>query len=182
MSKILSYAKDIRGATAIEFAMVSPLLILTILFVMYVGMIEYLNQALDNATMRAARQIMTGYVQKNSVSQTNFRTQVLCPYLPKALSCNNVIIRIQTVSQGSKPNGYYNFVNSDATALNMPVLNVDSNPYSPGVQQAYVYMQVVYPLTSIPSFLTSLLGQNTNYNGKQSYLLESTAVFKNEQY
>lgn len=177
-----SFKRDERGAAAVEFALVSFMLIITIVFIMFAALIVYFNQALDFATQKAARQIMTGYVQTNSIGNTQFRTAVLCPLLPAALSCNNVIINVQTVTEASKPNGYYALVNGSATGLITPQLVVDQNSYSVGVQQSYEYIQVVYPLTFLPGFLANLMGTGTTYNGSAAFLIVSTAVFKNEQY
>ncbi|MCJ2114016.1 pilus assembly protein [Methylobacterium sp. E-025] len=43
------------GATAVEFALVAPMLLLTIAFVMAVALVMFVNQRLDYATSQAAR-------------------------------------------------------------------------------------------------------------------------------
>ena len=169
------------GATAVEFALVASALIFTILFIMIVSLILYFQQALDRATTKAARQVMIGSVQKNSVSQANFQTQILCPYLPAAFNCGNVIVNLQTATEAAKPGGYYAFVNSGATSLVIPPLTNNASQYAPGLQQSYEYLQVIYPITFIPGAFASMLGQAT-FNGATAYLIVSTAAFKNEQY
>ena len=52
-----------------------------ILFIMIVGLVLYMNQALDYATSKASRLIMIGSVQTAGTTQTGFQTQV-CSYLP----------------------------------------------------------------------------------------------------
>jgi len=172
---------DRRGAAAVEFALVSSMLICTILFIMMVGLILYMNQALDYATSKAARQVMTGSVQKNGTNQSDFRTQLLCPYLPTAMSCNNVIVNVQTLAEAAQPGGYYSFVRSDQRGLTIPTLANSGAQYNTGVQQSYVYIQVIYPITFLPGFLANMLGGAT-YNGSPAYLAISTAAFRNEQY
>jgi len=175
---------DRRGAAAVEFALVSSMLICTILFIMMVGLILYMNQALDYATSKAARQVMTGSVQKNGTNQSDFRTQVLCPYLPTAMSCNNVIVNVQSLAvaaQPGQPGWYYSFVRSDLRGLTIPTLANSGAQYDAGVQQSFVYMQVVYPITFLPGFLAKIMGGAT-YNGSPAYLAVSTAAFRNEQY
>ena len=181
MGFVRQFARDRSGASAVEFALVSFFLMLTIMFIMVVALILYEGEALDFATSKAARQIMTGQVQQNAVGQSGFRTAVLCPYLPAAMNCGNVIINVQTITEARQPGGYYTLVNASATALNMPALVVDSGSYSVGVQNSYEYVQVVYPVTFLPGFVVKMLGGAT-YNGSPAFLLVSTAAFKNEQY
>ena len=169
-----------RGSTAVEFALVSGALISTIMFIMTVGLILYYNQALDYATNKAARQIMVGAVQGAGTSQAAFQTQV-CSYLPAAFTCANVIVNVQTVTEAAGPAGYYAYANSGQTGLVLPTLSNASSQYSPGLQGSYEYVQVVYPITFIPSLFASILGTAT-YQGAPAYLVVSTAAFRNEQY
>ena len=178
----IRFLRDRRGATAVEFALVAGLFILTIVFVMTVGLIMYWNQALDYATSKAARQIMIGAVQKNSVSQSSFRTNIVCPYLPASMNCNNVIVNVQTVVEAAGPAGYYTLVNSSTTALIIPPLSNGSTQYSVGAQGSYQYLQVIYPVTFLPSAFKVILGGQATYNGAPAFLIVSTAAFKNEQF
>lgn len=182
MRNLQQFARSRSGAAAVEFALVSLMFLMSILFVMIVGLIVYENEALDFATSKAARQIMTGQVQKGSIGLSAFRTQMVCPYLPAAMNCANVIISVQTITVGAQPNGYYSLVNDSATALNIPQLKVDTGAYSVGTQGTYEYLLIVYPVTFIPSFFAKILGGNATYQGLPAFLLTSTATFKNEQY
>ncbi len=182
MRTLKQFARGRSGAAAVEFALVSSFLFLTIAFVMVVALIIYQNEALDFATGKAARQIMTGQVQQGSINQPAFRTQVLCPYLPAAMSCGKVIINVQTVAQGMQPNGYYTLVNAGVTALNLPALIVDAGAYTVGGAGAYQYLQVIYPVTFIPGVFARILGGGATYGGSPAFLLVSTATFKNELY
>lgn len=171
-----------RGASAVEFALVGSMLIFSILFAMTVGLIVYFNQALDYATSKAARQIMIGAVQKNGTSQSDFRKKVVCPYLPATFNCDNVIVNVQTATRAAQPSGYYAFVKPDLSGLIIPTLSVDSAQYSVGVQGSYEYLQIVYPITFIPSAFASILGGSASFNGSPAYLVVSTAAFRNEQF
>lgn len=168
------------GATAVEFALIAPALIATVLFISLIGTIIYSNQALDYATNRASRQIMVGAAQSAGMSQSAFQSLV-CSYLSAAFTCANVIVNVQTVAEGAQPSGYYAFVNSNQTHLTIPALSNASAQYSLGIQGSYQYVQVVYPITFIPSMFASILGGAT-YKGSSAYLVVSTAAFRNEQY
>jgi Flp pilus assembly protein TadG len=173
---------DRRGASAVEFAMVGSMLIATIIFVMMLGLLLYIGQALDRATAVAARQIMTGAVQKQGLSQSTFISNVLCPSLPAMFVCSKVIVNVQTVSEAAGPNGYYLFANNTQTGLIIPTLSNSSSQFNPGIQASYVYMQVIYPITFLPSFMASMFSAGVTYNGSPAYLTVSTAAFRNEQY
>jgi Flp pilus assembly protein TadG len=170
------------AAAAVEFALVSVLLFLSVFFVLGLSLILFLNQQLDYATMKSARQIMTGYVQKNNLSQTAFRTQVVCGYLPAIFDCNNVIVNVQSAQQAASPGGFYAFVRSDLSGLIVPTLSNSATQYSVGVQGSYEYLQVLYPITFLPSMVSSVLSGGQSFGGLPAYVAMSTTAFRNEQY
>lgn len=174
--------RDTCGAAAVEFALVGSATILTIVFIMMGGYLLYLGQALDRGTAVAARQIMIGAVQKANMGQSDFRTGVVCPALPAALACGNVIVNVQTVAEAAQPAGYYALVNGDQSGLIIPALSNAGAQFAPGNQGSYVYLQVIYPVTFLPAFMANLLGASAIYNGSVAYLAVSTAAFRNEQY
>ncbi|WP_210253197.1 TadE/TadG family type IV pilus assembly protein [Beijerinckia sp. L45] len=182
-TKISDFLIEARGTTAVEFALVAPLLLLTIFFILSVGYMMFMAQALDYATQKSARQIMTGQVQSSSLNQTQFRTQVVCPLLPSMFNCNNVIVNVQAVAvvDGSYPNEYYAFLNASQTGLSIPPLANAQTNYCPGQQQGYVYLQVLYPVSIFLSFL-SASSVATTYLGQKVYLIMSTATFLNEPF
>ena len=96
-------------------------------------------------------------------------------------TCSNVIVNVQTATEAAQPGGYYAFVNSNQSALIIPTLSNASSAYTPGAQGNYEYVQVIYPITFIPSIFASILGKAT-YQGSSAYLLVSTSTFRNEQY
>ena len=173
---------DRHGAAAVEFALVSSMLIITILFTMLAGLVLYMTQALDYATSKAARQIMTGAVQKAGVNQSDFRTQIVCSYLPTVMNCDDVIVNVQTLLEAAQPGGYYSFVQSNQQGLIIPTLSNASAKYDVGVQFSYEYVQIVYPITFLPRFIASILSQGATYNNVPAYIAVSTAAFRNEQY
>ncbi len=77
---------------------------------------------------------------------------------------------------------YYTYVNSDQSGLKIPPLTPGSGQFTLGTQGQYQYLQVIYPVTFLPSFLTSLIATQATYQGKPAYLIISTAAFRVEQY
>ena len=151
-SRCARFGRATSGATAIEFAFVAPPLLLTILFLLSIGYVLILNQALDYATQKAARLVRTGYVQgattNIALTQTQFRTQVVCPLLPSMFNCNNVIVNLQAVpyTYVTTVNQYYTYVNSNSSGLIMPALDNTQTSYCPGNPKGYVYLQILYPV------------------------------------
>ena len=174
-----------------EFGLIAPLLLVTILFLMSIGYIFFMNLSLDYATQKAARQIRTGVVQGATTSigltQTQFRTQVVCPLLPSMFDCNNVIVNVQAVPYGANhPNEYYAYVNASQSALIAPALDNTKTSYCPGNGSTsnvpyYVFVQVFYPVNLFISALSSL-AVATTYQGQKTYLIMATATFLNEPF
>ncbi len=179
---MIAFLRHRRGATSIEFALVAFALLATILFIMTASLIMYLTFSLDYAAGKAARQVMTGYVQQNSVAQAAFKSTIVCPYLTSSINCSNVFVNLQTVTEAAQPAGYYAFVNSSATALLMPALSDASSTYSPGSRQSYEYLQLVYPVTFMPAVFARMFGGGATFNGAPAFLIVATAAFRNEQY
>ena len=125
---------------------------------------------------------MTGSVQSSALSQSLFRTNVVCSQLPSVFNCSNVIVNLQTITEAAGPNGYYTLINSNQTALIVPTLSNASTQYSTGVQASYEYLQVIYPITFLPSFFTNAFGGGATYNGSPAFLLTATIAFRNENY
>ena len=173
---------DDRGAAAVEFAIVGSTFISVLLVTLFLFLLMFLNQSLDFATAKAARQIMTGAVQTGAMSKDNFRAKVVCSYLSLAFDCNNVIVNVQTVTNSAQPNGYYSLVKSDQTGLIMPSLSNGSTQFDLGVQGSYVYLQVMYPMTQVPALFANIFSPGTMYNGVPAYTIVSTIAFRNEQY
>lgn len=181
MVRLQNFLGDRRGAAAVEFALVGTLFIMTTLFVMLVGAILYITQAIDYATNAAARDILTGAAQANSVTASTF-TQSLCGRLPPGITCANLIVNLYTVTEASQPGGYYTYVKSDTSGLTIPALTPGMGTFNLGKQGDYQYLQVIYPITFLPSGFASILSGGATFNGQAAYLAIATAAFRNEQY
>jgi len=174
-----AFVRDRKGAAAVEFALVLILSILTVLLIMTVGTILYINQSLDYATTRAARQILTGAAQRNALDQAGFKAS-LCSHLPAALKCSNLVVNLSVVPTGTSPGGYYAYVRSDLSGLIIPPLTPSTGQYRLGTRGQFQYLLVIYPITFLPSAFASMLGGATTFNGAPAYLAISTAAFRNE--
>jgi Flp pilus assembly protein TadG len=187
LARLLSFRSDARGATAVEFAFVAPFLFLTILFILSIGYMIFMNQTLDYATQKAARQIRTGQAQSAAItSSAAFAARAVCPFLPTMFNCNNVIVYTHdwpsnVSSSGSYPyNVYTPFIDGSNTGLVVPPLSTN-NTFCPGGGSQYVFLEILYPVPFFMSFLSSSTIATT-YNGQKYYMITSTAVFLNEPF
>lgn len=172
---------DERGAAAVEFAIVSLIAILVIVFILSAGLVLYLNQALDYATAQASRQIITGSAQAKSFGSSDFRTS-LCGFLPRTMDCEKISINLYVVPKAGGPAGYYAFTKPDMSGLAIPDPSTGTGTYTLGVRGDFQYLLVVYPITLPTAAIASWLGAGTQYKGAPAYLAVSTAAFRNEQF
>jgi Flp pilus assembly protein TadG len=171
---------DNAGATAVEFAIIALPFLLMLMEVLQSALFVYFAGQLDHATQSAARQILTGSMQNASLTASQFRTQLLCPLLPSVMSCNNVIVNLQTVSEAVAPNGFYTFVNASQTGLIIPPLDNTQTSFCPGSGGAYVYLQVFYAMPLLGNIWLPVT--TTTFNGQTVKLIGSSAAFKNEPF
>ncbi|WP_342162350.1 TadE/TadG family type IV pilus assembly protein [Methylobacterium sp. SD21] len=181
MTRLRNFLGDRRGAAAVEFALVGTLFIMTTLFVMLVGAILYITQAIDYATNAAARDILTGAAQVSSVTASSF-TQSLCGRLPPGIKCANLVVNLYKIPQAVQPAGYYSYVKADMSGLKIPALTPGTGTFDLGTQGDFQYLQVIYPITFLPSGFASILSGGATFNGQAAYLAIATAAFRNEQY
>jgi len=162
---------DVSGTTAVEFAIVAPLVIAIILESIQVAVIYLAQAELENAAERAARLV---YTNQAPASQSAFNTTV-CGYLPTLFSCSGVIVDLQ--SQSISANA------SDALTMTPPALTYNSSGqvtnswnYSPGSPGQLAILRLIYRWPVYAGPLGLFFGDLSN--GK--LILSSTQVFQNE--
>lgn len=177
---------DEKGATTVEFALVGMLFLTALLFTMVVAEVLYFGQKLDFATEQASREILIGSLQKqqksdpaNPATLASF-TKKICDYLPAAMSCSDVIVNLYKVPAGNP--GYYAYIKTDMSGLALPPLTPGSGQFALGGRGDYQYLQVIYPVTLLPAFMTNWLDTTATYKDKPAYLVISTAAFRVEQF
>ncbi|MDV2985810.1 UNVERIFIED_CONTAM: pilus assembly protein [Methylobacteriaceae bacterium AG10] len=178
-----NYIRNDEGSAAVEFALVGSAFIATLFFIMATALVLYINQVIDNATVRASRQILTGGLQSQSTAATlaSFK-QSVCGNLPAAFSCNDIVVNLYVVPKAVQPGGYYSFVSSDMNGVIVSNLATGTGVLNLGARGDYQYLQVVYPITFLPTPIASWLSGGATYKGKPAYLAVSAAAFRNEQY
>jgi Flp pilus assembly protein TadG len=167
---------DVRATTAVEFALVAPLVIALILGAMQIAVIYLAKAELENAAEQAARLVMTNQAPASGTAgQTSFQSTV-CGYLPALFSCSGVMVDLQAQSISAS--------SSDAVVMTPPTLTYGSNGqvtnswnYNPGSPGQLEILRVMYqwPVVAGP------LGLVFNDLANGTLLMSSTQVFQNEQ-
>ena len=174
------FCRDRIGSVAVEFALVGLLCIELIVETMQAGLYFYTSASLEFATGKAMRQIMTGSVNGQGLTAAQFRSNVLCPLLPGAMSCANVVTNINTVAEDVAPNGFYSFVNTAQSAVLLPSMNNTQTSFCTGTTSSVVYAQVFYAMPLISPIWRALAPGSAN--GNAVYYVASGAAFKNEPF
>jgi Flp pilus assembly protein TadG len=177
------FRRDRRGATAVEFAMISVPFFGLLFAIFQIGYVFFAQEGLDAATADAGRQLMTGQAQGNSAvtSASQFRDSLICNptapnqrILPDFINCSQLIVDVSQASAFANANTSESFYTN-------PTMN-----YNPGGANCIVVVRVVYPMPAVLSILVGSGQQmttgQTSYNGTMSYILMSTAVFRNEPF
>jgi Flp pilus assembly protein TadG len=164
-------AADVGAATAVEFALVAPLVIALILGAMEIAVIYLAQAELENAAEQAARLVLTN----QAPTQANFQTAV-CGYLPALFTCSGVMVDLEAQSVSAE--------SSDALIMTPPTLTYNSSGqatnswnYNPGSPGKLEILRVMYqwPVVSGP------LGLVFSDLANGTLFMSSTQVFQNEQ-
>jgi Flp pilus assembly protein TadG len=163
---------DVSGVTSVEMAFIAPPLLAAIIAILQTGLIFLSNGCLEEAVEKSSRMILTGSIQTQGLTQSQFLTTA-CANLPSLLSCANLMVDVQT---------YSNFSGANTST---PVLTYDAQgnitnqwQYNTGGPGDIVVLRLLYLCPVVGGPLNFTL---TNARGGKR-LLMATAVFKNEPY
>ena len=168
--RLCAFGRDDRGATILEFALVSAPFFALLLAILITSLVFFAQQALETATEAAARLIITGQAQQAGWSASQYKTQV-CNQLPPFLSCSKLMVDVETVTSFSSANTGRPTITYDANGN--PVM-----PYQAGVASNIVLVRLMY----IWPVATGPLGFNLSTQGNNTRLLVATSVAQTEPY
>jgi Flp pilus assembly protein TadG len=163
---------DQRGAAALEFALIAPMLFALLMAVTETSLVFFAQEGLQTALDVAARKIMTGQAQNAGMTQAQFQ-QTACAALPPYLACSNLIVDAQTASSLAN-------VNTSAPTITFDKTGKVTNSwnYSVGGAGDIVVLRLLY-LWPLP---TGPLGFTLNDASGTQKLLIATSVAKTEPY
>lgn len=159
------------GATAVETALVAVPFFAMLIAALQLGLVYLCQSALEVATDKTARSVLTGADQISGMTQQQFLA-ALCGNLPSILSCSNVMVDAQVY-------GSFSSSNTSAPAITYNAAGAVSNQwaYNLGGASSIVVIRVMYLLPVVGAWSFNIANQPAN-----RHLLMSTAVFKNEPY
>jgi Flp pilus assembly protein TadG len=161
------FPRDNSGSNAIQFALIAAPFFAMIFAIIEMAMIFFATQAMETATQDAARLIMTGQAQMQSMSGTTFKTQ-LCNKLMGVMDCaNGLDVDVKS---------YSSFAN---VSISNPVSGGTYNNttgYDAGHAGDIVVVRTFYQW---PVFVTGLGFDPSNIGGNKR-LITATAAFRNE--
>lgn len=166
-----TFHRDRSGATAVETALVAAPFFALLIAALQLGLIYLSQAALEIATDKTTRSVLTGADQTAGMTQQQFLAAV-CSNLPSILSCSNVMVDAQVYGSFSSSN------TSTPTITYNPAGNVSNQwAFNLGGANSIVVIRVMYLLPVVGALSFNVANQKA---GK--HLLMAIAVFKNEPY
>ncbi len=169
---LLNLFSDYRGVTAIEFALVAPVLFTIFFAIIELGLSMLVDAVLDNAVAEAARQIKTGQVFFGDYNETQFKNVVLenGAGLLKTVE-DKIFIDVMSYKDfGNIPQGPKPIIEDGEIVM--------EQNWKPGQASDVVVVQVVCLWPMITSKMVEIFGQAES----GSRILVATEIFKNEPF
>jgi len=160
------------GATAVEFAIIGPAFIATLVAVLQVCIVLFAQMAIQNAAVAAGRYFMTGQAQNNGWTASTITTMV-CP--SALFNCSNMFIVVQDYSSFAAANTSAPAMYNGSTPNTQANYTYDSAGAAPG---DVVVVQLVYAWPVI----TGPLGFNISNLRNNQIQLMGVSAFRVEPY
>ena len=94
------FARNRRGATVVEFALVAPAFFAMLFAIIETSMVFFAGQYLETGVQDSARLILTNQAQNASLNMTQFK-QELCDRTTVLFSCAGLNIDVRSYAAGS---------------------------------------------------------------------------------
>ncbi len=170
-ARIISHFRGAEGAaTAVEFALIAPPFLATLIGIFEVALYLFAQQALQTAAIEAGRYYMTGQGQNSSMSQTTLINDI-CPLISALMTCGNVMVDMQAYSSFSGASTSAPTLTYDASGA--VTNNWQFNSGTPG-QVMVVRLIYQWPIVGTPlgSVLPSLGNGKTEIMGVSAFRVE----------
>ena len=165
-----AFARDDRGATAVEFALVAAPFLALVIALIQTFLVFFAQQMLETIVRQSARLVMTGQVQSANMTQAVFKQKV-CDQIVILFNCSGLMVDMQVASSWTSAN----------TA--MPTLTYDGSgkvsnvwQYDPGDPGDIVVLRIMYEWAVV----LGPLGFNLSNLSNGNRLIMASAAFQNE--
>ncbi len=165
------------GVAAVEFALVAAPFLALMFAIIETALVFFAGQYLETVVADSSRLIMTGQVQTQGLSQSQFLTQV-CGKIVALFNCNSLLVDVQKYTAYSGANTSLPLSNGNLTfatdAQGQPITN-----FQPGGPGDIVVERIMYQWP-VWVWFPGLASMSNLSNKKR--LLMATAAFTNEPY
>ena len=168
------FARSRKGATAVEFAMVSIPFLGLLCAIFETAFVFFTHEAFDNAVVNVARKVLVNNFSGDATqTASSFLTGSFCPALPAFIDCAKVTLNIQAYDPSTT--GF----SSVAGAIGKGWYNTPSTNVNLGRPGWIVVFQAFYPM---PVYLSVLVATGAHGNGAANlYNGASNSVYANPQ-
>ena len=161
-----------EAATAVEFALIAPAFIATLVAVLQVCVFLFAQMAIQNAAVEAGRYFLTGQAQSDGWTAGTVVGKV-CP--PALFTCSNMYIVVQDYSSFAAANTSAPAMYNGSIAFTQPNYTYNSSGAQTG---DVVVVQLVYAWPVI----TGLLGFNISNLPNNQIEMMGVSAFRVEPY
>jgi Flp pilus assembly protein TadG len=98
-----SFIKDRKGATAVEFALVAGPFLGLIAAIVQTFLVFFAQELLESVVQLSSRQILTGQVQSQQLTQAGFQ-QAVCNQVVILFNCNGLMVDVRVATAWSSAN------------------------------------------------------------------------------
>jgi Flp pilus assembly protein TadG len=146
-----------RAATAVEFALIAPAFLATLIALLQVCVFFFAQMALQNTASEVGRQFMTGQAQNNGWTANTIQQNVCkLPSFPSLLfTCGNLVVVVETYAS-------FAAVNTSVPQLYNNGQPITTWAYDPGTPGQVMVVQLVYPWSVVSGPLGFVLGNLPN--------------------
>jgi Flp pilus assembly protein TadG len=139
---IARFCRAEGAATAVEFALIGPAFIATLVAVLETCIFLFAQMAIQNAAVEAGRYFMTGQAQTNGWTASTVVGKV-CP--TALFNCSNMYIVVQNYTS-------FSAANTSTPSMYNGSTPITSYSYDPGTQGDVMVVQLIYawPVVNAP--------------------------------
>jgi Flp pilus assembly protein TadG len=164
---ICRFGRARHGATAVEFALIAPVFLATLLALFQTCIFLFAQAALQNAAMDAARLFLTGQAQNQGLTATQVVNQV-CP--PVVFTCTQMYVVVQSAASFASTS-----TAAPAMYNNGQALTQAGYTYDPGAPGQVMVVQLIYawPVIGVFGFTpANLPNGSTEMMGVSAFRVE----------
>jgi Flp pilus assembly protein TadG len=137
-TSIVSFWRARHGGTAVEYALLIPLFLSTLIAAFETTIYLFAQQTLQTAADEAGRMFMTGQGQTSAVTQSQF-TNTICPMIQPLFNCSQLMVDVESYASFSGAN-----VSAPTLTYNAQGQVTNTWSYNPGGPGDIIVVRLIY--------------------------------------